>query len=148
MADGIVISGTSGFGDGIDALIARVEAATREAALKSGHLIEGNAKKNFEGNHVKGEPHVGGNKPNTVSGTLKRSIVTLGFPTGPGSWEVRVAPTTVYGRRIELGFSGADSLGRVYDQPPFPYFTPGYESALPIIPRIFEDAWGKAMGGV
>jgi hypothetical protein len=115
--------------------------------LQSGHLIEGNAKKNFEGNHAKGDPHVGGSKPNTVSGTLRRSIVTIGFPTGPGSWEVRVAPTTVYGRRIELGFSGSDSLGRNYSQPPFSYFTPGYESAIPIIPRIFEDAWGKAMGG-
>ncbi|MFD7995513.1 HK97 gp10 family phage protein [Streptomyces mexicanus] len=29
-----------------------------------------------------------------------------------------------YGRRLEFGFVGADSLGRVYNQPPFPHVQP------------------------
>lgn len=33
------------------------------------------------------------------------------------------------GRRLEFGFVGADSLGRVYNQPPFPHVQP----ALPFI---------------
>ncbi|MYW43052.1 HK97 gp10 family phage protein [Streptomyces sp. SID161] len=29
-----------------------------------------------------------------------------------------------YGRRLEFGFSGTDSLGRTYNQPPFPHVQP------------------------
>lgn len=31
-------------------------------------------------------------------------------------------------RRLELGFSGVDSLGRVYDQPPFPHVRPAADA--------------------
>lgn len=33
-----------------------------------------------------------------------------------------------YARRIEYGFVGADSLGRVYNQPPQPYMRPAFET--------------------
>ena len=38
-----------------------------------------------------------------------------------------VGPNAPYGRRIELGFTGTDSLGRTYNQPPYPYLRPAYE---------------------
>lgn len=34
-------------------------------------------------------------------------------------------------RRIELGFQGKDSLGRVFDQPPFPYLRPAGDEEYP-----------------
>ncbi len=34
-------------------------------------------------------------------------------------------------RRIELGFQGKDSLGRVFNQPPFPYLRPAAEVEYP-----------------
>lgn len=37
----------------------------------------------------------------------------------------------VYAARIEFGFVGADSLGRVYNQAPQPYMTPAVEAARP-----------------
>lgn len=37
---------------------------------------------------------------------------------------VNLSPQT---HRLEYGFSGTDSLGRVYHQPPFPHFRPALE---------------------
>jgi len=38
---------------------------------------------------------------------------------------------TAYARRIELGFQGKDSKGRVYDQPAFPYLIPAAQIEYP-----------------
>jgi hypothetical protein len=40
--------------------------------------------------------------------------------------------------RLEYGFVGADSLGRVYDQPPYPHHGP----AVDVIDPAFEAAMG------
>lgn len=62
------------------------------------------------------------------TGDLSRSI-HVGTPdTGGASVEVKVGTDKEYARRIELGFAGADSLGRVYNQPPYPYLRPALES--------------------
>ena len=45
-----------------------------------------------------------------------------------GRWGVQ---GVVYARRIELGFQGPDSLGRVFSQPPFPYLRPAAEIEYP-----------------
>jgi hypothetical protein len=152
MAEGFTFD-VEDFNTSIDALIKRVDFATREAVAKGGHVIERLAKSNFEGNHSPGEPHVGGRKPNTVSGSLRRSITLIPkvpVSQGPGKWMVAVAPTMIYGRRIELGFHGTDSIGRFYGPPanpaPYPYFEPAFDAALPILPRIFTDSWAKALG--
>lgn len=136
------------FDASIDELKARVNAATRDAVALGGHEIEREAKLGFVGDHARGQPHVGGNQPNVVSGSLRRSIKLIPespFSTGVGQWQVSIAPTLIYGRRIELGFHGADSLGRVYDQPGFPFLKPGFDKALPILPRIFRDTWQAAL---
>lgn len=63
-----------------------------------------------------------------VTGTLARSI-HVGTPEAGGdSVEVKVGTDVEYARREELGFAGADSLGRVYNQPPHPYLRPALES--------------------
>lgn len=36
------------------------------------------------------------------------------------------------GRRLEFGFVGADALGRVYNQPPFPHVGPAVEEQAPL----------------
>lgn len=36
-------------------------------------------------------------------------------------------------RRLEFGFVGADSLGRVYNQPPYPHFGPALDEMQPEI---------------
>ena len=60
--------------------------------------------------------------PNTPTGDYRRSITTQRIPDG-----VAVGTNSVQGRRLEFGFTGADSLGRVYDQPPYPHFGPALE---------------------
>ena len=124
-----------------------LEAAGEGILAQSAALLESEAKKNFIGSHARGMPHVGGSNPNVVSGALRRSITHKGPDhVGFGSWEVQVGPTTVYGRRIELGFSGSDSLGRVYHQPPFPYMRPAYESSQARLAAIAFAGWARAIG--
>ena len=42
--------------------------------------------------------------------------------------------------RLELGFSGQDSLGRNYDQPAYPHFGPALDTVAP----LFEQALAEA----
>lgn len=61
--------------------------------------------------------------PKVVTGRLRISITwrlgvdALGVYADIGS-------AVVYARRIELGFTGTDSLGRFYNQPAYPYLRP------------------------
>ena len=126
----IEISGIGGFAAAIDALKARVDVASRTAVESGAHLIEAMA------------------KPETPvkSGRLRRSIGVLDVTSlGAGIYQARVAPQTVYGRRIELGFHGQDSLGRTYNQSGNPYFQRGTNRALASMPSVFEAAWAAAM---
>ena len=81
------------------------DVAGEQIVTKGAHLVEAAAKQK-----ASGRPG-----PNVVSGTLRRSIGLVDVTRlGPGRWQSQTAPTVVYARRIELGFHGADSLGRVY----------------------------------
>lgn len=60
------------------------------------------------------------------TGNLKNSIQSEVSDT-----EGVVYTNVVYAARIEFGFVGADSLGRVYNQAPQPYMTPAVEAARP-----------------
>lgn len=89
------------------------------------------AKDNFEGSHKKGRPHVGGPKPNIVTGNLRRSIQSQGITSvGPATYKVTVGPTAKYGRRVELGYSNRSR--------PYPYFGP---ASL----KVRSEAQGIAM---
>lgn len=64
------------------------------------------------------------------SGELERGtrIVMKAKPVGRGvlgRWGVQ---GVVYARRIELGFQGKDSAGRVIDAPAYPYLTPAKDA--------------------
>lgn len=72
-----------------------------------------------------------------VSGTLRRSILTVPIPGGAA-----VGTNLVYARRIELGFSGTDSLDRSYDQAPQPYLRPAFDEHRNVVIVNF----GKAAG--
>ena len=130
MAGGIEVSGLGDFAASIERLKAQVDVASRTAVVQGAHLIEAMA------------------KPETPvrSGRLRRSIQVIDTTSlGAGIWQARVAPTTVYGRRIELGFHGTDSLNRHYNQSGNPYFQRGTNRALGAMPQVFEAAWQSAM---
>lgn len=68
--------------------------------------------------HASGRPG-----PRVISGDFRRSITGdtfVGGPTVLGS----IGSGAPQARRLEYGFVGADSLGRVYNQPPYPWLTP------------------------
>ena len=57
--------------------------------------------------------------PRVITGDYRRSI-TLEMTTVDGRVAAVVGTSHPAGRRLELGFVGSDSLGRHYNQPPFP----------------------------
>ena len=79
--------------------------------------------------------------PNIVSGNLYGSIAidhTLGDVDG---WGVATVYTNViYARRLELGFYGTDSLGRSYNQPPYPFFSRAVEGSVDEFRSVMQRA--------
>jgi hypothetical protein len=146
MTIGWDFAGEQGFEQSVDGLLRFVEEATREAVQRSALLIEANAKASFGPAHEAGTEKTVFDRPQSITGALRRSIevVESSHRTIRG-WEAKVAPQMIYGRRIELGFTGTDSLGRDYDQPPYPYFSPGVEKSLPDMERIFIASWASAL---
>lgn len=69
--------------------------------------------------------------PNIVTGSYRASwqVRTRG---GGSSTTAEVGTNAVQGRRLEFGFNGADSLGRVYSQPPFPHARPAFDEIQPL----------------
>lgn len=99
--------------------------AARIAVAKTAAEVEAEAKKNFDGAHRRGEPHVGGEKPNVVTGNLRRSIRTDPIKMyALGDYGTVVAPRAIYGRRVELGYPGGGSGPGHQKTRAFPYFVP------------------------
>ena len=113
----------------LDAMVVRVKLAADKLGAEAAGLIEASAKRQ--------------RSYTTRSGTNRRSIHLE--TAGLGAYEV--GPTTVYSRRLELGFDGADSLGRVYHQKPRPYMKPGRAEALPGIIALAQRRFAAAIKG-
>jgi hypothetical protein len=63
--------------------------------------------------------------PGVVTGFMRNSIAAQqSGPLGDFSWITTVYPGGPYYRRLELGFTGTDSIGRRYNQPPYPFMGP------------------------
>jgi hypothetical protein len=61
--------------------------------------------------------------PRAITGDYNRSIVGDSERSGTRITG-QIGTSAAQGRRLELGFVGTDSLGRNYQQPPFPHFGP------------------------
>ncbi len=118
--------------DGVERALAKmtsaVPMAAREALSEGAAVIERNIR----------------DRAPRRSGALADSVTSVG-PSGSSismrGMSVEIGPTTPYGRRIELGFHGADSLGRVYDQEGRPYVEPGVEASLEEVAVVVERAY-------
>ena len=152
MRDGIHIENLQAFLDGIDELVKAVDHATKTAVSEGASLIEREAKKGFAGQHNQGTPRPNPDetRPYSVTSALRRSIhrtPTTPARVGRGSYLQSVAPTMAYGRRIELGFSGTDSLGRLFNQRPYPFLQPAVRRVTPMLPAVFIRSWRRALEG-
>lgn len=117
--------GIKEFQHAVEKATRKIDAETRLTVATLSSMLIKDAMANFEGAHKKNEPHVGGSKPNIVTGTLRRSIRNDGINrVGFGIYTTTVGPSTEYGRRVEMGFKGTDSAGRTFAQPAYPYFGP------------------------
>ncbi|MDJ0464985.1 hypothetical protein [Streptomyces sp. H27-C3] len=68
--------------------------------------------------------------PNAITGRYRASWQVQVVPRRHGA-TATVGTFAPQGRRLELGFYGADSLGRVYAQPPFPHVAPALAQLQP-----------------
>lgn len=69
--------------------------------------------------------------PRTVTGDYRRSIgMQMRGSAEVGTVSAVVGTNKPQGRRLEFGFVGADSAGRVYDQPPYPHFGPAFDETV------------------
>lgn len=62
--------------------------------------------------------------------------------------EVSVNVGVPYGHRREMGFSGADALGRVYNDPAEPYLIPALDANEGTIADLMAAATNSALGRV
>lgn len=86
------------------------------------------------------------------TGTLRRSIHAERVSVPGAVAAVAVGTDVPYARRIEYGFSGADSRGRVYHQAAQPYMRPGFdatrEAAVNEVRRVLEKLVAAAGRGI
>ncbi|MFI7096842.1 hypothetical protein [Streptomyces lydicus] len=98
----------------------RLEAAAHRIGPAVAHSVEHAAelgRAQIKGN-ASGRPG-----PNVITGAYRNSwqIETRHLPYGA---QCTIGTEAPQGRRLEFGFVGADSLGRIYNQPPFPHVQP------------------------
>ncbi|MFJ7422736.1 HK97 gp10 family phage protein [Streptomyces uncialis] len=79
--------------------------------------------------------------PNAPTGDYRRSWTHEVFTAGVAVTAV-VGTNKPQGRRLEYGFVGADSLGRVFNQQPYPHVGPAVEEIAP----QFVAALGGVVG--
>lgn len=63
------------------------------------------------------------------SGRLRASLRVMETTSSAGGAQARVGTDVPYAARIEFGFAGRDSLGRLYSQPAQPYLRPAADDA-------------------
>lgn len=76
--------------------------------------------------------------PNVPTGDYRRSWTHEVFTDGMSVTAV-VGTNKPQARRLEYGFVGADSLGRVYNQPPYPHVGPAVEEIRPLFVAALSD---------
>lgn len=97
-------------------IAATADAKILAAVTKHGQLLQTRVMAN-----ASGRPG-----PNVVTGDYRRSITLRVFRNG-GMAVAVVGTNKPQGRRLEFGFHGVDSLGRHYNQPPYPHFGPAMD---------------------
>lgn len=77
------------------------------------------------------KPRTGPPGPRIQTGDYVRSI-SLNMGLVAGNPVAAVGTNKPQGRRLEYGFVGTDSLGRHYNQPPYPHFRPALWEVTPL----------------
>ncbi|MEU5660077.1 HK97 gp10 family phage protein [Streptomyces sp. NPDC047737] len=78
--------------------------------------------------------------PNVITGKYRSSWEVVGRAIPYGA-QCTIGTNAPQGRRLEFGFVGPDSLGRVYNQPPFPHVGP----AVPRMEAVLQEQMRAAV---
>lgn len=141
---GVDIIGMKEIQDAFIRLGEGADKASKATVQEGTKMFLGDSKNGFEFAHSRGEPHKGGDKPNIVTGNLRRSILATPLEhVGMGEYRDTVSPTAIYARRVERGFEGPDTLGREYHQKPYPYMGPAAAKLQEKLPGIMAANWNK-----
>jgi len=138
MASEVHVDGISNFDKALEDLKIKVEGASKSFVMLGGQVIADKAKAEFVGGTMP-PPWQGPNFPHPTmhSGFLRNSIrVDAVVKTGAG-WMSTTGPHSVYGRRIELGYTGTGSFP-YYTTRPFPYLKPGLEKSKSALEDLFQ----------
>lgn len=131
--------------DGIDRIGERADLAAKEILVESAAVVIRKAQGNFEGvrhrvptgKGYRYDPpqHVGGSKPNIITGQTRRSIrMNPIVALGKGNYMTKVGPTVAWGRALELGYNGS---------PGYPFFEPAVTDSIVEMERIRQDTFTK-----
>jgi len=110
-----------------DEFTRKLEAATRAGAL----VVQNDAKQRA--------PY--------RTGTLRRSIHTEITSRKYNQVEALVGTDVEYAQRIEMGFSGVDSLGRRFNQPPNPYLRPALDENQDAVQKEIANVFRELLRG-
>lgn len=83
--------------------------------------------------------------PNAPTGDYRRSISLEMSQFGTFMY-ASVGTNKPQGRRLEFGFEGRDSLGRIYHQPPYPHFGPATDEIEGPFEQAMSATVGRALG--
>jgi hypothetical protein len=120
----------------LDALLLRIDGASKQIVAQGSALAISAAQRNFEGTHKKGEPHIGGSLPNIVTGDLRRSITADPMRRyATASYGLKLGPRMIYARSVEFGYNGSRG---------YPYFTPAIRQVTPAINQTAQRLWAQA----
>jgi hypothetical protein len=97
---------------------------THKVVVHYGALLQSEVKRNAS------KPRSGPPGPRLLTGNYVRSINRRTTRRADTS-VTEVGSNAPQARRLELGFTGVDSLGRHYDQPPYPHYAPALEKIRP-----------------
>jgi HK97 gp10 family phage protein len=119
----------------LERLIAATEGQALRAAAIAGALPIMNRAKESAQNERVTSPDNTGNLARSIHIGGVQGLESPTTGTDIGGAEIRqdrvtlyVGTNAEYARRVELGFSGVDSLGRVYTQPAYPFLRPAFDT--------------------
>lgn len=133
---------TGGALTGLRAGRAALRAEVSRGVLRTGAftrtLVRANAS---TGTHPPGRPHIPGTGPgpNVATGDLRRSISQTNA-VAPGEAVSEVSTDAVQAARLELGFVGPDSLGRLFVNQSYPFFGPAEQAAEVFMAKQMDKA--------
>lgn len=142
------VDGTDAWDAAVDAIRARISAATDHAVDDGLALIQRRAQQNLTRyTHPRRTPTPSppGEPPALIGGALRRSMVARRTLHGPQLYSGGVGPTIIYGPIQERG--GVTGRGHHTVLPARPFLAPAAADMTPEIRKLFAEAWSAAIEG-